>query len=373
MINKHILILTNNLVGLYKFRKEIIQNLINNGYKVSISAPSNDYTKKFLEMGCEMSCEDFDRRSKNPFKNFKLLLEYMFLLKRLHPDIVLTYTIKPNIYGGIACRFFKIPYIVNITGIGSAFQKKNIIRRIVVKLYKIALKSANCIFFQNVSNMEFFKNKILSNQHIELLPGSGVNLIEHKFEEYPKNKGKFVFLTIGRILQDKGFNELLDAAKLIHTKHNDIEFCIVGSFDDLSFKDRITELENQGIVVFLGFQDDIHKIIAKSHCIIHPSYHEGMSNVLLEAAATGRPVIASDIPGCRETFIDGVTGISIIPKDIISLTSGIEKMINMSNKEREKMGIKARSYVSKNFDRNIIVTKYTEEIEKILNAEYKIK
>lgn len=359
-----ILILTNNDIGLYKFRKELLHNLIESGNRVYISLPDGKYISSLKEMGCLFYETSVDRRGVNPFKDLCLLLQYNQLIKKINPDVVLTYTIKPNIYGGIICRLRHVKYIENITGLGTAIENGGILSKVLLFLYGLSLKDASQIFFQNKGNQLFFeKNRI--GRKSRLIPGSGVNLQEHCYEEYPADTGEIRFLFVGRIMRDKGIEELLSCAEYCKTMYPNLQFNLAGDYDDEGFRNRIELLERKGVVRFLGHQTDIHSIMKEHHAVILPSYHEGLSNVLLEAAACGRPVLASNILGCRETFDNHITGIGFDAKDTNSLIATIEEFLSLPYEKKKEMGIQGRKKMEDEFDRKIIINAYIQEIKEI--------
>lgn len=358
---KKVLILANNDVGLYNFRKELIERLLNEKNEVYISLPDGKRVEELQKMGCNFIDTFVDRRGLNPIKDLKLLLKYFKILKELKPNVTLTYTIKPNIYGSIACRFKKIPYIVNITGVGTAIESGNLLSKILLKLYKFALKKAKCIFFQNDANKELFEKKKIIHNNARRIPGSGVNLEKNAYVDYPKN-AVIKFLFVGRVMQTKGINEFLEVAKIIKEKHKDTEFIILGGYDEEKYKEKVEEYVRKDIVKYEGFQSDVRKYIIESNCLILPSYFEGMANVLLEAASTGRPIIASNIFGCKEAIDDGKNGYIVEVKSVDSLAEKIEKFLNLSYEEQREMGLKGRKKMEKEFDRAIVIASYMEEI-----------
>ena len=284
-----------------------MQRLVDEGYEVVIAAPLDEKNSYFTNIGCKCIETPINRRGTNPLSDFKLLLNYRKILKVNKPKVVLTYTIKPNVYGGIACRLLDVPYIANITGLGTSIENEGIIQKISLFLYRTGLKKAECVFFQNETNRFYInKHNIIKGKTI-LIPGSGVNLAQHSFEEYPKNNQIIKFLIIGRIMKAKGINELLEAAKQVKGKYPHIQFELIGGKEE-DYTSLLQQYENRNIIKYHGRQKDVHMFIKNSHAIINPSYHEGMSNVLLESASTGRPVLASNIPGCKETFDEGVSG-----------------------------------------------------------------
>lgn len=360
-----ILVLTNNINGIYNFRKEVMNAIVDKGYRVVISIPEDSDTSKYLrKIGCEIVQTKFAPRSMNPIAEFKLMLAYRKLIKQMKPVAVLTYTIKPNIYGGIACRLTGTPQIANITGLGDSIENGGWLQKITVFLYRFGVRKAKQVFFQNKENRDRCIKYGISNEQSVLLPGSGVNLQHHSYQTYPKDEGKTRFLFIGRLLKDKGIDEYFETAKAIRTKYPNTEFQILGKVDG-SFQPRLDELTKSGVVHHLGKTIDVRPFICAVHCTIMPSYHEGMSNVNLESASNGRPVITTDIPGCRETVDDGMTGYLAEPKNAKSLMSAVEKFLALSYEQKRAMGIAARRKVEKEFDRNIVVKAYLDEIDSI--------
>jgi galacturonosyltransferase len=364
-VNKKILILSNHHSYTYNFRKEVIQRLLDEGYEVHINLPYGDKVKLLEEMGCIFTESPLDRRGMNPVTDFKLMRSYYRIIRRIKPDVVLSYTIKPNIYGGIICRVLNIPLIANVTGLGTAVGNESILRKVLVTLYKSAFKKAECIFFQNESNKEFFVNHGISLRRYKVIPGSGINTDEFSYQEYPKDDNILRFLFIGRIMKDKGIEELIEAAKRVKEEYMNVQFDALGFCED-EYKDKVEILQEKKIITFHGVKDTVREYLKSCHAVIHPTYHEGMSNVLLEAAATGRPVLASNIPGCKEIFDEGVSGFGFEPKNIDSLTQAIHKFVKLSNDERIMMGKAGRYKVEREFDRSIVVNAYLEEIYRTL-------
>lgn len=361
---KKVLILANNDVGLYNFRKELLEKLLDEKYEVYISLPGGKRVEDLKKLGCKFIDTSIDRRGVNLITDLKLLLNYFKILKEVNPDIVLTYTIKPNIYGSIACRFKKIPYIVNITGLGTAIESGNLLSKILLKLYKFALKKAKCIFFQNDANKDLFERKKIIHNNARRIPGSGVNIVKNAYVDYPNNK-IIKFLFVGRVMQAKGIEEFLEAAKIIKEKYKNTEFIILGGYDEEKYKEKVEEYAEKNIVKYEGFQSDVRKYMIECNCLILPSrFGEGMANVLLEAASTGRPIIASNIFGCKEAIDDGKNGYIVEVKSVDSLVEKIEKFLNLSYEEQREMGLKGREKMEKEFDRNIVINAYMEEINK---------
>lgn len=362
--NKKFLIITNHSYMLWQFRRELISELQKYG-EVVISMPFVGHEDDFKAMGCRCIKTELDRRSINPVTDLKLYGFYKRLLKSEQPDMVITYSIKPNIYAGVACRQMNIPYCVNVQGLGTAFQKEPI-ASIVTLMYRTAVKKAKTVFFENeVNATEFVERKITFRSQQTILHGAGVNLEVYKEQEYPTEENGIHFLFLGRIMKEKGVDELFKAAKRLKEKYRDkVIFDLVGFFED-EYKETVEKLVRDGVVVFHGFQANPKPYYGMSHCVVLPSYHEGMSNVLLEAAATGRVLICSDIPGCREAVDEGVSGFLCKKMDKDSLYNCMEKFMEMDKGSRRAMGKAGREKMEREFCKEFVVA---ETVNAIMNS-----
>ncbi len=364
-----ILILANEAATIYHFRLELLTRLLAEGFKVVISVPQSEKNAEFVKLGCLVDEINVSKTGTNPFQELKLLFSYHKQIKRLKPDLVLTYTAKPNIYGSLACQKLKIPYINNVTGFGSMLQDDHLIKKIMLSLQKRAYKNAQCVFFQNTANLKNFADCGIVGSNTALLPGSGVNLEKNKFEPYPKDDKVVRFVTVSRVRRDKGFDELFEAIKSVSEQTNRAEFHLAGWYEDESYKEKINKMSKSYPFFYHGTlsQAQVHALIANSHCLIHPSHHEGMSNVILETAATGRPCLASNIPGCKEAIDDGVTGYLFEAKNSGSLVEAIHKFIDLNYEDKVAMGLDGRKKMEKEFNRKFVVNIYTDEIKKALD------
>lgn len=360
-----ILFLVNHDVVVYNFRKELIERLLEEGYEVYISSPYGERIDDLIAMGCGYIETKINRHGLNIIEEIKLIQKYKKIIKKVKPDIVLTYTIKPNIYGSIAAKSYKVPVIANITGLGTAVENESILQKITILLYKYAFKNVHKVFFQNEENRQFFiDNKIALGKH-GLLPGSGVNLEYFTPLEYPDSKN-IEFIYISRIMKEKGIEQYIDAAKYIRNKYPNTRFHILGFCEEKHYEEKLRELENQGVIIYHGMQRDIRKYLKKTHCTVHPTYYpEGISNVLLESAASARPIIATNRSGCKEVVDEGINGFLVETKNSKDLIEKIEKFMDLPYEEKKKMGENGRRKVEKEFDRNIVVNSYLEEINKI--------
>lgn len=357
-----VLILANNDVGLYKFRKELLEELVKEN-KVYICLPNGEFVKDMVNMGVKfIPCELLDRHGTNPFKELQLISFYEKVLKEYKPDMVFTYTIKPNVYGGMACSKYKIPYVVNITGLGTAVENDGIMQIITLTLYKVGLKSAQKVFFQNTENQNFMLSHNIVRGKYDLLPGSGVNLNQYNVMEYPKGD-TIDFVFIARVMKEKGIDQYLDAAKYIRKKYPNTRFHVCGACEQ-DYQDTLDKLTEQGIIQYHGLIKDITAIHKISSCTIHPTYYpEGLSNVLLESCACGRPIITTNRAGCREVVDDGINGFVVKEKDSQDLIEKIEKFLIQPYETRMNMGLAGRKKVEQEFSRQIVVDKYLREIK----------
>lgn len=353
-MDKKVIILANNSNGLYVFRKDLICAL-QKTYDVVCSTPRNSRYEDLRNIGCKMVETDIDRRGMNPVKDAGLLGFYLKILKNEKPDLVITYTIKPNIYGGIVCRIMRIPYAVNITGLGSTFQSYSFLRWMVSQMYKIALKKAKVIFFENVENRNIMiEEGIIKETQACLLNGAGVNLEYFSPAEYPEDNEVIRFIFVGRVMKEKGIEELLEATRRLWKEDNRVVLDILGSYEE-DFQQKIKKCEEEGWLFYYGHQSDVRPFVQKAHCFVLPSWHEGMANTNLECAAMERPIITSNIHGCKEAVIENVSGFLCEKQNTESLYFAMKKMLNISNEERKNMGIAGRKHMEDMFDKKKVV------------------
>ena len=362
-MKKKVLILVNHNVVIYNFRKELVERLVSDGYEVYLSCPMGNRIEELKSMGCKYVETDVDRHGINPFTDLKLIRHYKKIMREIKPDIVLSYTIKPNVYGGIATRMLKIPQIANITGLGTAVENPGVMQKFLVMLYKFAFKNVRKIFFQNEENMTFFEQKKIYTDRHELIPGSGVNLSQFVPSEYP-NDNEINFLFISRVMKEKGIDYYLEAAKVVKNKYKNANFHICG-FCEEEYKGRLQDFIDDLTVIYHGPINNVSEFLKDIHCVVHPTYYpEGMSNVLLESLACGRPIITTDRSGCREIVDDGINGYMIRQRNQEDLDYALEKFIKLDYNQKKSMGLAGRKKVEEQFDRQIVVNKYIETIRK---------
>ena len=394
-----VLVLANSGSGLYDFRAGLIERLIAEGDTVICAIPDEQCVRQLKALGASVVRTPINRRGMNPVQDMKLYRGYRALIRRVKPDVVLTYTIKPNIYGGYACRKEGVPYIATITGLGSVFQKhdkgtgamsgfssntgdgstvsgsidtenrSSVLQRLVTSMYRTALSDCACLFFQNAHNRGVFDELKIPRGRTRLVAGSGVDLNRHTPEDYPGHTAEETcFLYVGRLMKEKGSVELLQAMRRLHENYPGR--CILRTVgyveegDDAT--DTLSALIEEGLredyLEQFPYDTDIHPYYTAADAVIMPSYHEGMSNVLMEASATARPVLASNIPGCQEIVQDTVTGFLFPSQDADALYHAMERFLQLPVAERRMMGRAARRKMEHDFDRTQIIDAYMEEI-----------
>ena len=370
MINKKVAIVLNNSWYAYNFRLNLARSLKENAYEVIFIAPYDEKYTELIEKEFKFYDINIDAKGINPISDFKTMASLYKLYKTIKPDMVLNFTIKPNIYSSIVAGILKIKSISNITGLGTIFIKQSIVTKIAKLLYKVALGFNNKIFFQNNDDRSLFiENKLIIQSKTDLLPGSGVDL--NKFIPMKKDTdGVIRFLLIARLLKDKGVLEFIEAIKTIKNKYKKVEFQILGEVG-VANKTAITKDELQvwvdsNLVNYLGTTDNVQNIISKVDCVVLPSYREGIPRSLLEACAMEKPIIATDVVGCKEVVDDGINGYLCEVRNSKDLADKMEIMINLSDDERIIMGKAGREKIVKEFDERIVINKYLESIKEIL-------
>ncbi len=348
-----ILILANYDVGLYQFRKELIGELLKEN-EVYISLPYGELVEPLKEMSCHFINTPLERRGMNPLKDAKLFFAYLKMFRQVKPDLIITYTIKPNVYGGVAARVTQIPYAVNITGLGTAFQNNGMLRKVVTLMYKVGCKKAKVIFFENEGNRQIFVDeKIVKKEQTCLLNGAGVNLDHYQVIDYPAGDiTKFLF--IGRVMKEKGIDELFAAMQRLVSEGYPCSLDVLGGYEE-DYKGIMEKHGADGWLHYHGYQKDVRPFIANCHCFVLPSWHEGMANTNLECAASGRPVITSNIHGCLEAVEDGITGFLCEKQNADDLYRVMKKFTALTYEKRKAMGLAGRKRMEAQFDKRLVV------------------
>ena len=366
-MSERILVLGNSSDGLYGFRKELLEMLAQKG-EVWASVPDNGWFAELEAQGCRVIETAIDRRGINPVTDLKLLMRYIRLIRKIRPTKVITYTVKPNIYGGIACRLLRIPYAANITGLGTTFQKEGWLKKLVILLYKTALKGADAVFFENRGNLQIMCDLgIVQQSRCRLLNGAGVNLEQYPFCAYPSEDETVKFLFIGRVMAEKGVNELFTAMQQLIAEGYHCQLDMLGYYEE-DYKQTIEGFVQQGWLHYHGFQTDVKRFIEPAHCFVLPSWHEGMANTNLECASMGRPLITSNIHGCKEAVIENVSGLLCEAKDADSLYAAMVHFLHLSPAERAAMGAAGRKHMEAEFDKRKVVENTLEGLGLCVNS-----
>lgn len=367
-----VILLANTSWYLFNFRKRLAEDFIGAGVDVVFLAPADKYTDRLARIAPFIPL-NLDRKGCNPITELGTLFRLSRNIHEIKPDAVLTWTSKPNIYGALAGRLLNIPVIPNVTGLGFAFVNRNWLTVLIGGLYRYSLRRCPVVFFQNAHDQdEFIRAGWIQRGRDCLLPGSGVDLTRFSLRPF-RNESEFVFLFAGRLLRDKGLHELVSAAKLLKGQRFPIRVRFAGSVDpgnpaSISF-DEIQSWTEEGIE-FVGHSDDVKALIDDADCVVLPSYYrEGVPRILLEAAASGRPVITTDTPGCRDAVIPEKTGLLCNPRDTESLLNAMRRMIVLPTSERAAMGLAAREYMEKKFSEKIVIDAYLNAVRGILGKK----
>ena len=368
---KKIVLSANTAWSIYNFRYGLVKKLIDLDYQVVIIAPYDEYSDKLKEMGCEVFDIDINGKSTNPLDDLKTFWQYWKLYKKIDPDLIFHYTIKPNIYGTLAAKLSGIRSIAITTGLGYAFINENLITKVVKGLYRFSLRYAEQVWFLNTDDADIFKRYgLVDESKMLILPGEGIDTSKFQPVDAKKRDDTFRFLLVARMLWDKGVGEYVEAAKNIKKKHKNVDFLLLGAVgvDNPTAipRETIEKWESDRIVKYLGTTDKVQNELAKADCIVLPSYREGTSRVLLESASMGKPIITTNVPGCKEVVDDGINGFLCEVKDSEDLSDKMERMLHLSEEERVYMGKAGREKAMKEFDERIVIHKYLDAIKSIL-------
>ena len=375
---KTVAIVVNTSWNIYNFRLALIRRLKREGYKVILIAPRDDYSQQLEDEGFIYHNIKIDNRGVNPFVDLMLIYDFYKLYKELKPDLILNYTIKPNIYSSLAGKVLSIPTLNNITGLGTVFLNENLSSHIARWLYRVSIYN-NLVVFQNSDDMTLFmEKKLVKEDNTRLILGSGIDTNRFKSQNSLTNKRKFTFLMIARLIKDKGISEYIEAIRIIKsTKYaNRCTFKILGSLYHSNptaiSQDELDSWIDEGLIEYLGHSDSVQDEIDKVDCVVLPSYREGLSRVLLEASSMSKPIITTDVTGCRDIVDNGVNGYLVKVKNSVELAKAMKKMLNLSNIELIYMGRNGRKKVIENFSEEIVVNKYLSLIKSIALENDKI-
>jgi glycosyltransferase involved in cell wall biosynthesis len=367
-----IAVVLNTSWNIYNFRMNFVRELMAQGHEVHTIAPSDDYTKFLVDAGCVHHPIKMDSRGANPIKDSALILELFLIYRAIRPDIILHYTIKPNVYGTLAASLLRIPVINNVCGLGTVFLKKNIVSAVAILLYRISFRFASKVFFQNPDDLNLFvKRKLVSAESVDLLPGSGIDLKKFKPAEFTRNK-KFTFLLISRLITDKGVLEYVEAVKLLKASGFDGHFQILGPPDPEHKRgikmDVIREWATSNTVEYLGVTNDVSSFIQKADCVVLPSYREGTPRTLLEASSSSKPIIATDVPGCNHVVQHYHNGLLCKIKDSGDLASKMRELSGLDDQTLKKFGMNGRLKMEAEYSESIVINKYLHALSQIRKA-----
>lgn len=371
-MSERVMIAVNTAWNLINFRSGLIKALVAQGYKVIAVAPKDEYAKQLPALGCRHIVLPMDNKGKHPGHDLLLLARFFRLMIEEKPDVFLGYTVKPNVYGSLAAHSLGIPVINNVAGLGTVFINRGWLNFLVRCLYRIALSRSGKVFFQNNDDRQLFVScRLVAESVADLLPGSGIDLKNFVPTSLPENSS-IRFLLIARMLWDKGIGEFVEAARVLKKRGINAEFCLLGFLDAQNptaiSRKQMDDWVAEGGVRYLGVSNNVKKEIAQADCIVLPSfYREGTPRALLEAAAMARPIVTTDSVGCRNVVDDGVNGFLCMPRNVSDLADKMARIVALSPSDREKMGLRGRAKVEREFDEQIVIRKYLEAVETALS------
>jgi len=354
--------------NIWNFRRPLLTALLADGHTVTVLAPEDEFAFRLEELGCCFVPLEMDRKGLNPLSHAALALRIRKALMSLRPDVVLSYTIKNNIYGAFAARSLGIPFLPNVTGLGTAFLRGGVLQGLAERLYRLAFTGLPVVFFQNEDDRSLFLERgLVAKGQARLLPGSGIDLAHFHPQPGHAESSAPVFLMIARLLRDKGVEEFVEAARLVRARHPAARFQLLGAADDanrtaINLK-TVRGWEASHGIEYLGTSPDVRREIAAAHCVVLPSYREGAPRTLIEAAACGRPLIATDVPGCRAVVEDGVTGFLCAPRSGESLAEACLRFLRLSSAVQAEMGRAGRAKMEREFDEALVTSAYREALE----------
>lgn len=368
-----VLITVNTSWNVWNFRRPLVEALIGAGHDVTILAPRDDTVVQLEGLGCKVMHLEMSVKGLNPFKDAGLVARFYRIFRKVRPDLVLGFTIKNNIFGAVAAGMLRIPFIPNVTGLGTAFLSGGMLRRLAVGLHRYGFRGLDVVFFQNADDRALFMNRsIVTGDQARLLPGSGIDLLRFAAESYPDDGDGPVFLMIARLLRDKGVLEYLEAAKAVRENYPHARFQLLGATGAANRtaidQTTVDGWHSAGHIEYLGTTDDVRPVIKSASCVVLPSYREGAPRTLIEAAAMARPLIATDVPGCRDVVVDGETGFLCEVRSGESLAAACERFLALTQPERSRMGLEGRKRMQKIYDQRHVVDAYLAAIRDVVPA-----
>lgn len=365
-------IVLNTSWNIFNFRMNFVRELLRQGHEVHTIAPADDYTQYLVEEGCTHHRIKMDSRGANPIKDSALIAELFMTYRKLRPDVILHYTIKPNVYGTLAAAMLGIPVINNVCGLGTVFLKKNLVSAFAMFLYRISFRFARKVFFQNPDDKKLFVDKkIVAADFADLVPGSGIDLRHFQPMQFKRNE-KFTFLLISRLITDKGILEYIEAIKKLKAEGMNAKFQILGAKDPEHKRgiklDVINEWIQSNTVEYLGTTNDVRAHIDRADCIVLPSYREGTPRTLLEAASSSKPIIATNVPGCNHVVVDNYNGLLCKIKDADDLALKMRQISSYDDSTLMNFGRNGRSKMEAEYDESLVINKYLHALKEIQKA-----
>jgi len=367
-----IAIVLNTSWNIYNFRMNFVKTLLSQGYEVHTIAPEDEYTKHLVEAGCIHHKVRMDSRGANLLKDSALIIELFMIYRKVRPDLILHYTIKPNVYGTLAATLLRIPVVNNVCGLGTVFLKDNLVSAVAIFLYRISFRFAKKVYFQNPDDLKLFTDKkLVPKNAVDLVPGSGIDLTKFQPTEFKRNT-KFTFLLISRLITDKGILEYIEAVKKLRSTGVDARFQILGAMDPEHKRgikvEIIQEWINSGTVEYLGTTDDVRHFINHADCVVLPSYREGTPRTLLEAASSSKPIIATDVPGCNHVVENNFNGLLCRLKDANDLAEKMKMMASFENETLRQFGENGRTKMELEYNEAVVINKYLKTIQEFKTA-----
>lgn len=367
-----IAIVLNTSWNIYNFRMNFISTLLSQGHEVHTIAPLDEYTRHLTHAGCIHHKVTMDSRGANPIKDSALILELYLIYRRIQPDIILHFTIKPNVYGTLAAAALNIPVVNNVCGLGTVFLKNNLVSAIAILLYKVSFRFAHKVFFQNPDDLHLFINRrLVQSTHADLVPGSGIDLERFSQVAWSRNP-QFTFLMISRLITDKGVMEYIEAIRMLRRSGFNARFQLLGAQDPEHKRGIKPEVINEwistGVVEYLGTTDDVRTFIHQADCIVLPSYREGTPRTLLEAASSGKPIIATDVPGCNNVVKHKYNGLLCNLKDAADLAEKMKEMASLDDDYLQDFGRNGRTKAESEFDESLVINKYLHTLSALKKA-----
>ncbi len=367
-----IAIVLNTSWNIYNFRMNFVKALLASGHEVHTIAPVDDYTSRLAEEGCTHHAVRMDSRGANPIKDSALIFELYSIYRRIKPDVILHYTIKPNVYGTLAASLLKIPVINNVCGLGTVFLKDNFISAVAIFLYKFSFRFAHKVFFQNSDDLQLFLDKkLVRPEAADLVPGSGIDLSRFQPMRFKRNE-KFTFLMISRLISDKGVFEYISAIEKLRSNGVDARFQVLGAMDPKHKRgistDIIEKWINDGVIEYLGTTDDVREHIQNADCVVLPSYREGTPRTLLEAASSCKPIIATDVPGCNHVVVHNYNGLLCKLKDAGDLADKMDEMSKLDESKLKVFGENGRAKIEAEYDESLVINKYLAALSAVRKA-----